>query len=293
MVRFDDRVLVFSTDPITGATKHIGRHAVHVNANDVAVTGARPLWFLCTILVPPGSTEQNLKGIMNEVHLEAKKLGVMVIRGHTEATPGLKHPIIAGFMIGESKSRQLFTPGGTQQGDHIIITKTAGIEGTAVLAADYSKLLKKKGVDEPTIRRAGAFMNRISIVPEAHIAASLSGVTAMHDPTEGGLLNGLWELGEASGRGIEVDAELIPVAPETRKICDNLGLDPLKLLGSGSLVIACRPTRSASILGQLKLNGISAIRIGHIKRRRNDRTIFRNGRVAALVPVPRDELYSV
>jgi len=293
IVNFDKRVLVFSTDPITGASRHIGAHAIHVNANDIAVVGAVPLWFLCTTLVPPGTNESELRGIMREVDREARKLGITVIGGHTEATHELKRPIIAGFMIGESKSGTYFTVEGAHEGDKLLMTKTAGIEGTAVLAADHSALLKQKGVDAGTIKRALRFSEQISIVKEASVASKTKGVTAMHDPTEGGVLNGLWELAEASGKGIVVESDKIPIASETRTISDALKLDPLKLLGSGSLVIAVAARMKATVKATLNRTGIRATEIGRFTRKDKGRLIIRGSRTRALTAVYRDELYKI
>ena len=293
IVNFDKRVLVFSTDPITGASRHIGAHAIHVNANDIAVVGAVPLWFLCTTLVPPGTNESELRGIMREVDKEARKLGITVIGGHTEATHELKRPIIAGFMIGESKSGTYFTAEGAHEGDKLLMTKTAGIEGTAVLAADHSALLKQKGVDAGTIKRALRFSEQISIVKEASVASKTKGVTAMHDPTEGGVLNGLWELAEASGKGIVVESDKIPIASETRTISDALKLDPLKLLGSGSLVIAVAARMKATVKATLNRTGIRATEIGRFTRKDKGRLIIRGSRTRALTAVYRDELYKI
>jgi len=284
---------VFSADPITGASRHIGAHAVHVNANDIAVAGAVPVWFLCTILVPPGTNESELRGIMKEVNKEARKLAITVIGGHTEATYDLRHPIIAGFMVGESKSGTYLTAEGAHEGDTLLMTKTAGIEGTAVLAADHSRLLKQKGVDDRTIGRALRFSNRISVVREAVIASKTKGVTAMHDPTEGGVLNGLWELAEASGRGIIVESDKIPVAPETRTISEALNLDPLKLLGSGSLVIAVAAPRKDAVLERLNENRIRATEIGRLTRNSKGRLVNHGSIQRRLTVVNRDELYRI
>jgi hydrogenase expression/formation protein HypE len=293
IVHLDKRILVFSTDPITGASRHIGAHAVHVNANDIAVAGAVPLWFLCTTLVPPGTNESVLRGIMREVDKEARKLGISVVGGHTEATPELKHPVVAGFMVGESKSGKYLTAAGAHEGDALLMTKTAGVEGTAVLAADHAALLKQKGVDSRTINRARVFSNKISVVKEALIASKLKGVTAMHDPTEGGVLNGLWELAEASGKGIVVESDKIPIASETGTISAALKLDPLKLLGSGSLVIAVAASKKASVQGRLDRNGIRVTEIGRLTGRDKGRFLLSRGRLKKLTAVYRDELYKI
>jgi len=186
-IRYGNKVLVFSTDPITGTATHIGRHSVHINANDIATVGARPIWYLCTILLPPDADEISLRQIMVDVDNAAKGLGIAVVGGHTEVTPGLTRPIIAGFMIGETTKQGLLSSEGGREGDKVLLTKTAGLEGTAILATDYGN--KLKDLEPKTLDRARKFSEQISVVKEALTAARVKGVHAMHDPTEGGVLN--------------------------------------------------------------------------------------------------------
>src|SRR5712692_2876911 len=242
-VKQNSTILVFTADPITGTPSHIGQHSVEINANDIATAGARPKWYLCTILLPIGTRENSLKEITREIHETAKRLGISVVGGHTEATSGLDRPIISGFMVGETRGRVLSAENG-RPGDRILLTKTVGLEGTAILARDQSTLLKKKGVPEGLLRLARSYQEQISVVEEALLSAGLKGVHALHDPTEGGVLNGMWEMAEASGLGMEVWGDKIPLAPATQVICLTLHLDPLKLMSSGTLLLAVEKSKS-------------------------------------------------
>jgi hydrogenase maturation factor len=291
-VKQNGTVLVFTADPITGTPTHIGQHSVEINANDIATTGARPKWYLCTILLPIGTRENSLKEITREIHDTAKRLGITVVGGHTEATSGLDRPIISGFMVGETRGRILSAENG-KTGDRILLTKTAGLEGTAILARDQSTLLKKKGVPEGLLRLARGYQEQISVVDEALLAAKLEGVHAMHDPTEGGVLNGLWELAEASGLGIEVWAEKIPVAPATRVICLTLGLDPLKLMSSGTLLLAVEESKRRTIQEVLLKLPCRLTEVGRLTRRSKGRVLVRHGKRQAFTAVPQDELYKL
>src|SRR6266705_2588877 len=195
VVKLTKKLVVLTADPVTGTTKHIGEHSVHINANDIAATGAKPVWYVCTVLLPPGTSEKTLARIMNGIDLASRSLGITVAGGHTEVTRGLDRPIIAGFMIGEIGSRVL-SSANMRIGDWILMTKTAGIEGTAILASEYSRRLKR--IEQAMVRRAQSFAKQISIVEEAMSISKIAGVHALHDPTEGGVLNGLWELADAS-----------------------------------------------------------------------------------------------
>lgn len=290
-IKYGNKVLVFSTDPITGTATHIGRHSVHINANDIATAGARPKWYLCTILLSPDADEISLRHIMADADNAAKGLGIAVVGGHTEVTPGLTRPIIAGFMIGETTKQRLLSSEGGREGDKVLLTKTAGLEGTAILASDYRN--KLRDLEPKTLDRARKFSEQISVVKEALTAARVKGVHAMHDPTEGGVLNGLWELAEASNLGIEVDADRIPVAPETGRVCRVLGLDPLRLMSSGSLLVAVDSAKAETVARALKRIPVRVSEVGRLTSVSKGRYVARGPRRLRLEAAPTDELYKL
>jgi hydrogenase expression/formation protein HypE len=287
------KVLVAKANPITGAEGNIGRLAVHVNANDVAARGAKPLWFMNTILLPEGCTESKLEDIMDEVNRACIELGVQLIGGHTECVAGLERPIVAGFMMGEAPKNRYVTTSGAKPGDRILLTKTAGLEGTSILASDLEEKLKRK-VDQKTLQRARRMIDEISVVSEALMAVETGGVHSMHTPTEGGVLNGLYEMGAAAGVGLSVEENLIPIAPETRIISEILGVDPLKLLSSGSLLMSVNESSIGRILDALESIRVKVTIIGEVKERQEGRVITRSdGTQKTIAPVRQDELFRV
>ena len=293
VIDLGDRVLVVATDPITGAIGNVGWLAVHINANDVASTGARPLWFLCVTLLPEGAGEELLEGIMEQMHAACIEVGVSLVGGHTETTPGLDRPILIGFMMGEAEKDRYVTTGGAVPGDAIILTKGAGIEGTAVLAEDLERYLRGR-VDEDILQSAQKMINRISVVPEAMKAVEIGGVHSLHDPTEGGLLNGIWEMAEASGVGAEIWEESVPVAEETKIVCEALEVDPLKLMGSGALMIVVEPERAGEMVEALQEMGVEVSVIGEVKTLEYGRTLLKKDGISVPIDaVDQDEVYRI
>jgi hydrogenase maturation factor len=288
VVRLVKKFAVLTADPVTGTTKHIGEHSVHINANDIAATGAKPVWYVCTLLLPPGTSEKALARIMSGIDRASRSLGITVAGGHTEVTHDLDRPLIAGFMIGELGGRVL-SSANMRVGDRILMTKTAGIEGTAILASEYAGRLKR--IDPAMVRRAQSFAKQISIVEEAMSVSKIAGVHTLHDPTEGGVLNGLWELAEASGLGVEVWADRIPLATETSKICSELRLDPLKLMSSGCLLVAVASHSAGRVMKTLGNRGGRVTEVGRVTARTKGRFILKGGKKSGLVAVPQDELY--
>jgi thiamin-phosphate kinase len=293
IIEMGEKVLVLATDPITAAVQNIGWLSVHINANDVATCGAKPLWFLNSILLPTQANEELLEIIMRQIDKAAHELNVSVIGGHSEVTPGLNHPIITGFMIGEAAKDEYVTSSGAKPGDKIILTKQAGIEGTAILATDLAHILKNK-LSITSFEKARGLINEISIVREAMLAVEVGGIHAMHDPTEGGVINGLWELAEASHVGITVYEKNIPISFETKTICTVLNIDPLKMLGSGALLIVTQLNKVNAVKSSLRKEGILASVIGEITSLENGRKLIKpDGTQIELIPPEQDHVYKV
>jgi len=286
-------VLVLTTDPVTGAAADIGWLSVHVNANDVACRGATPKWFLCDILLPEKSGVRILDSIMRQIDRAAREVDVAIVGGHTEVTPGLIHPIVVGYMVGIVGRNRFVTSSGARPGNDIIMTKTVGIEGTAVLASDFSHKLHSR-IGSRSLALAKSLRRSISVVEDARIAVSGGGVRAMHDPTEGGVLQGVWEIAEASGVGFMIHESRIPILPETKKVCDVFKLDPLRLMSSGCLLLASDRRRTKFLVQKLWKHGIPANIIGSITRRRMGRKLVgADGYTKEVGPSERDELYRV
>lgn len=264
LIDLGDRVLVAKADPVTFATDRIGWYAVHVNANDVACMGARPAWFLATVLLPEGGPETMPEEVFAQIETACESLDVTLVGGHTEVTYGLGRPIVAGAMLAEAAPGRIVRKADVRPGDHLILTKGIAIEGTALLARDASDELRRRGVAEATLERARGLLDDpgISVVREALLACDTAPVHAMHDPTEGGLATALHELATASGLAAQIQAEAVTVLPETTDICRALELDPMGLLASGSLLIAVAEEDCERVRSTISQAGIDAACLG-------------------------------
>ena len=263
LIDFGDRYLVAKSDPITFATDLIGWYVVQVNANDLAVMGATPRWLMATLLLPEGSDRAMVESIFDQLSDACREHDITLVGGHTEVTYDLPRPIVAGAMLGEVAKDRVVLTSGAREGDSIVLTKGIAVEGTAILAREAAETLREAGVGEEVLARAARllFEPGISVRREAEIACE-AGARSMHDPTEGGLATGLLEMASASGLGLRVDAARIPVLPECRMLCDALGLDPMGLIASGSLLAAVPPDRAAGLIDALGDAGIEAWEIG-------------------------------
>lgn len=291
VIDMGDRLLVCTCDPITLASARIGHYAVYVNANDVAVMGARPRWFWATILLPESTTgDARVDAVFSDLRAACATLGIELCGGHTEITAGLTRPIIAGCMAGEVSRAQFVDKKRMRPGDSIILVRGVAIEGTATIALEHAG--KLAGIDPCIVRRARDLLLSpgIGIVREALLAVGSAEVHAMHDPTEGGIFTALRELAEAGGVGLDIDAAAIPVLPETAAVCDSLGLDPMGLLASGSLIVVCDGANTEKVLGAYRAEKVPATVIGTVREPAGRIMLTRGGTRIPLPEFKRDEL---
>ena len=286
VVDFGADLAAVTTDPITGAGQDLGWYALLVGTNDLAAAGAEPVAVALTILLAPDRAAEDLARIMRDAGTAAASLGVEIAGGHSEVVAGLDRAIVVVTAFGRVPRGRLIRSGGARHGDAVLLTKAAGIEGTAILAD-----VRGAGLAGPLgegLARARAFRERLSVLPEARAAAA-AGAHAMHDVTEGGVLGAVYEMAAASGLGVLLEADRVPVLPETEAICNALGADPLALIGSGALLVATpEPERTR---GAIEAAGVAATVIATLEP--GARRLRRAGREGPLEPPVRDELWRV
>ncbi len=283
VVDFGGKYCLISTDPITGAVEDIGRLAVYINTNDIASSGGEPVGIMITALLPPTITEDEIAQIIRDVYTAAKEINISVLGGHTEITDAVVKPVLSCTVLG--KCDKVIASGGAKLGDTLVMTKYAALEGTAIIANDKAD---KLSVSEAVIEKARDFANCLSVTKEGKICADF-GVHAMHDVTEGGILGACYELAVCSNKGVEVDCDLIPVLPETAEICKCVNINPLRLISSGSMLIAT--DKPNELITVLQNEDIKATAIGKITEK--GYFMFKDGQRQTLEEPDVDELYSV
>ncbi len=283
-IEIGDETLVVSSDPLSLARERLGTLAVNVACNDVACSGADPRW-LTNVVFLPDNDRETLDIVTQQIDTAATKLGVSIVGGHSEYAPDLSRPMVTMTCMGLADE---FVPtGGVEPGDRLILTKGAGIEGTAILATDF-----RDEVGAGATAEAGeSFFEEISVAPDARLLREYA--HAMHDPTEGGVSTGLLEMAEASGVRLEVEREDVPVRETTRQLCETMSVDPLQIFGSGALLAAIPEKSVEAALEALRRDGISAAVIGRATEEAEDE----NGELVldgeTIGDPPRDDLYQL
>ena len=283
---------VMSTDPITAAISEIGRLAIHITCNDIASNGVEPLGIMLAMMLPIGTTVGEIETIMMQAQDVASSLGVEIIGGHTEITPAVNRPVIVSTAIGRTLAGGSQKAENMRPGDIILMTKQAGLEGTGIIASDFADQLSEVLTAEE-IAEAKGYMNLVSVVKEG-VAAGNMGTAGMHDITEGGVLGAVWELSEISGVGVELEEDKIPVSEVTRKICDHFGINYLRLISSGCMMIIVHPDREEAVMEAIRNVGVDVTRIGRVMEQGAPRVLIgKDGVVREIDPPESDELYKV
>lgn len=296
VISFDSGYLIAKTDPITFATEDIGWYVVNVNANDVLTRGAIPKWFMSSILLPEGkATEEMLEEIASQISKACEEIGVAVVGGHTEVTVGLDRPIIVGCMLGEVEKNRLVLTSNAREGDLIVITKGIAVEGTAIIAKEKQDELILKGYDKAFLERCKNFLYDpgISVYREVLLCRDKFDIHSMHDPTEGGLKMGIYEVCRASDKGALIYESEIPIFEETKILCREYGIDPLGLITSGTLIIVLPKEEAEGLLESYESNGILARIIGEIKPKEFGIKILSNGSLSNLESSETDEIVKI
>jgi hydrogenase maturation factor len=249
--------LIAATDPITMTGHAIGAHSVIINANDVAVCGARPRFFLCSVLLPPGTVEADVRALFAGMGEALDAIGAVLVGGHTEITSAVAAPVVVGQMLGTCESGGWVRTGGARAGDSVVQLGPAPVEGAAVLAGSGHEGLA--GITPETLNAARAAIDSPGIsVVDAALRCKALGARAMHDPTEGGLSAGLHEMAEASGLAIrDLRAAQVDWFEPGVALCRAVGADPWGTLASGSLLSAFAPGDLDDALDALKAEGHS------------------------------------
>jgi hydrogenase expression/formation protein HypE len=256
----DGETLVVSSDPISLAAEAAGTLGVHVACNDIAAAGADPE-FLTNVLFLPDDDPDTIATLTSQLDAAAAEIGVTIVGGHTEYVPVLSRPLLSLTAFGRTDHH--IPTGGAEPGDTVLLTKGAAIEGTGIIATDFADQLRDEGVDKDVIERAATYFEEISVLEDSRALRDVA--TAMHDPTEGGVITALIELATAADVDMVVDREAVPIRSETETVCEAMGVDPLRIFGSGALLATVPADAVETAEASLAEAGIEAAVIGTVE----------------------------
>src|SRR6266568_2458157 len=264
------RALVSTTDPIYIVPQYGWERAAwfafHILASDLTTSGIAPQYITLDWNLPMDIEDDQIETMLRVMDRECKKYGAAIVTGHTGRYEGCAYPMVGGatFLAIAPKDGWV-TSNMARPGNHLLVTKTAALEATAILSNTFPDLIERKlGAD--VTKRARALFDSMSTVDDALAAAAVGvrrgGVWAMHDATEGGVRNAVWEMAQASGLGVDVDLTKVHVDPSVAEVSEVFAMDPLDAISEGTLLIASDPGAANDVIGKLREKRILAVDIG-------------------------------
>lgn len=295
VVDFGQYECVMSTDPITASIADIGRLAIHISCNDVASNGVEPVGIMLAVMLPVGTTEEQIAIMMDQAAAASEQVGVEIVGGHTEITPAVSSPVIVSTAFGRGVAKKTENDDSCAEtmkpGDRILMTKWAGLEGTGIIAYDYQKQLEEV-LTEQEISLGKRMLDSVSVVKEGVLAGRI-GTHGMHDITEGGLLGAVWEMCHVCKVGARIHMDKVAVSEVTRKICHHYDIDPLRLISSGCMLIVADEKKTEEIITALSEQDIAVADIGEITGEAEGIHLENQGALEEILPPATDELYKV
>ena len=292
VVGYGDYDCVISTDPITSSINDVGRLSIHISCNDIASNGVQPIAITLAVMLPKGTTEEDVEKIMTQAAKSAEDVGVEIVGGHTEITEAVNQPVIVSTAFGKAVANESQSAADMRAGDVILMTKQAGLEGTGIICSDYEEELSKiLSADE--LAEGKCMLDNVSVVKEGVIAGKI-GTHGMHDVTEGGILGAVWEMCNISGLGVILDEDKIEVSEVTEKVCEHFSIDWKRLISSGCMIIVASAEKANSICDELEKNGIKVSQIGMVTEASEGLMLrMSSGNIEEIEPPKTDELYRV
>jgi hydrogenase maturation factor/predicted fused transcriptional regulator/phosphomethylpyrimidine kinase len=293
IIRVRDGYQAIAEDPIfpsmNMAPEDFGWLAVHIGASDVAVMGIKPSYMTYSLLLPPETTEEYIGSLIANISKYAAELGISIVGGHTGFYGAVTIPTIGGITVWGNGSSYI-SPKGAAEGDNIIMTKGAGLEAAALLAYEFRDSLLRS-LPAAIVERSLARLREISVVRDALIAAQNNGVHAMHDATEGGLKRGLWEIAQASAKGIEVNKDAILIPEDIKAVCRYFKLEPWEVISEGTLILTCATAQTQELLITYQEAGIPAQIIGKVTSPEKGCIFWEDGQSFPLAPPAKDQFW--
>lgn len=298
IIDFGELECITSTDPITASVNDIGRLSIHISCNDIASNGIQPVAILLTVLLPEGTTEEDIATIMKQAAKAAADCQVQIAGGHTEITKAVNQPVICSTAFGRAPKGGSQSAKTMQPGDKIYVTKKLALEGTGIIASEKGEELLKEGVlTQVELEVASKMLDQVSVVEEGVLAGDI-GTHGMHDITEGGILGAVWEMCNIAGCGAFLCEENMPLDEVTLKLAKHYDFNPLRMISSGSMLILAAPKAKGGTAEDLELAmkkaGVQITCIGEIlEEGENSKILMKDGSVEEIAPPSADEIYRV
>jgi hydrogenase expression/formation protein HypE len=287
-LRVGDRWLVVTTDshvvhPIFFPGGDIGRLAVAGTVNDLAMMGAtEPLGLTSAVIVEEGFRRADLERIQRSMRDTCREAGVVIVTGDTKVMGRGELDGIVINTTGVALTGAVVRDAGLRAGDRIILTGSIGDHGVALMAQRHRLSLDAELHSD---------VAPINALVRAALAAAPGAVTALKDPTRGGVASALHEMAAKSGVAIVIHEPAVPIGPAVRSTAEMLGLDPFHIANEGRAILGVRPDAADAVLAALRAHplGREAAVVGECLADHPGRVVLDTGLGRRLMSEPEGE----
>lgn len=270
--------------------------SVHLLANDIATTGFAPQFGQFVLNLPADFPKEDFERYWDYIHRFSQEIGLAITGGHTGFIAGQHSTIAGGGTFAAIVAKEAIRLSkNAQVGDSLLVTKSAALSSVAILARSFPNTVKNKAGNEVFQLAADSFY-QISSLKDALVAVgsgqAIDDISAMHDVTEGGILGAIYELVTASGLGARIYNEKLPVHSVQREVSRIFDLDPRYIVGAGSMIIAARADKTASVMERLRKENIPCVEVGRIGEKEKGLKLIDNGNASDLIYYAEDPYWA-
>ncbi len=289
IVKIGTKYMAVTTDPLyidrSFGFKKAAWFAFHILLSDLYTSGIPASYMSIDLNLPSSITDNEFKEIWDVINAECIKYNIEVVTGHTARYNGVDFPMVGGITL-MGVGEKFITTQNAGVGDKIIMTKSCGLETALILANTFPGYVRDNIGDDNYKSILDKFYT-MTCVGEENLAIEYGisdKITSMHDATEGGLLNAIYEIGIASGNGLSVDYAKIIIDSDIEKLCKLFHIDPLRSISEGTLLITIKEKYAVEFLNILQNSGIEARIIGEICDNSYGIKISRDGKEESIEP---------
>lgn len=289
IIAINGSYMAVTTDPLyidrSFGFKKAAWFAFHILASDLFTSGIRASYMSIDLNLPEEITDEQFNEIWDVIHGECEKYGIEVVTGHTARYAGVSFPMVGGVTLMGVGDKYITTENASP-GDAIIMARSCGLEASIILAYTFPEYVREK-LGNNTLKAIQNKFYTMTCVPEELMAIDYGigdRITSMHDATEGGLLNSVYEIGYASGNGVTIKYNGIIIDNDIAAICSLFNINPMRSISEGTLLLTVKPEYANEFTEMLRKNGVNASIIGEVTEKARGMKLVQNGKESEINP---------
>ena len=289
IIEINGKYMAITTDPLYIDTsfgfKKAAWFAFHILVSDLYTSGIKAEYMSIDLNLPQEITDEQFNEMWNVINDQCKKYDIEVVTGHTARYAGVSFPMVGGVTLMGIGDKYITTENASP-GDVIIMARSCGLEASIILAHTFPEYIKSR-LGNDILKSVQDKFFTMTCIDEELMAINYGigdRITSMHDATEGGLLNSIYEIGYASGNGIRLNYEKVIVDKDIASICSLFKINPMRAISEGTLLLTVKPDCAHEFTEMLNNSGIIASIIGNVTERSQGIKLIKDNVESEIMP---------